>query len=82
MDSGHTAWVDDEVPACKLADERLPKQLRKLVGQVGGAMGQSIPTVSKNREADDPSHKSTAEALEAWIRRHYAEWYEGADCRA
>jgi hypothetical protein len=31
----------------------------------------------EDSEADDPSHKPTAEALEAWIRRHWAEWYEG-----
>jgi hypothetical protein len=43
MDEGHTAWLDGELAACKLADERLTKRLRKLLGQIGGAMGQSIP---------------------------------------
>jgi hypothetical protein len=43
MDEGHTDWLDGEVAACNLADERLTKRLRKLLGQIGGAMGQSIP---------------------------------------
>src|SRR5271168_1334102 len=43
MDEGHTAWLDGELAACNLADERLTKRLRKLLGQIGGAMGQSIP---------------------------------------
>jgi Transposase DNA-binding/Transposase Tn5 dimerisation domain len=43
MDEGYTAWLDGELAACNLADERLTKRLRKLLGQVGGAMGQSIP---------------------------------------
>jgi hypothetical protein len=43
MDDGHTAWLDGELSACNLADERLTKRLRKLLGQIGGAMGQSIP---------------------------------------
>jgi Transposase DNA-binding/Transposase Tn5 dimerisation domain len=43
MDEGHTDWLDGELAACNLADERLTKRLRKLLGQIGGAMGQSIP---------------------------------------
>ena len=43
MNEGHTAWLDGELAACKLADERLTKRLRKLLGQIGGTMGQSIP---------------------------------------
>jgi hypothetical protein len=43
MDESHTAWLDGELAACNLADERLTKRLRKLLGQIGGAMGQSIP---------------------------------------
>jgi len=43
MDEGQSAWLDGELAACSLADERLTKRLRKLLGQVGGAMGQSLP---------------------------------------
>lgn len=43
MGECHAAWLDGEFTGCKLADERLTKRLHKLVGQIGGAMGQSIP---------------------------------------
>ena len=43
MDGSHAAWVDGELAACNLADERLTKRLHKLLGQIGAAMGQSIP---------------------------------------
>ena len=39
MDESYTAWLDGELAACNLADERLTKRLRKLLGQIGGAMG-------------------------------------------
>ena len=38
MDEGHTSWLDGELAASNLADERLTKRLRKLLGQIGGAM--------------------------------------------
>jgi hypothetical protein len=43
MDEGHATWVDGERAGFHLADERLTKRLHKLLGQLGGAMGQSIP---------------------------------------
>jgi hypothetical protein len=43
MDEGHAGWVDGEVSNCQLADGRLTKRLHKLLDQIGGAMGQSIP---------------------------------------
>ena len=43
MDASAAAWLDGEVAGCDLADERLNKRLHKLLGQIGGAMGQSIP---------------------------------------
>ena len=43
MDVGQSTWLDGELAACNLADERLTKRLRKLLGQVGGAMGQCLP---------------------------------------
>ena len=39
MDEGRTDWLDGELAACNLADEHLTKRLRKLLGQIGGAMG-------------------------------------------
>ena len=45
MDGEADAWFDRELAGCSFADERLNKRLRKLVAQIGSAMGQSIPLV-------------------------------------
>lgn len=36
-------WVDREVSGCEFRDARLGFRFRKLLAQIGGAMGQSIP---------------------------------------
>jgi hypothetical protein len=43
MDGDIDAWFDRELAGCSLGDERLNKRLRKLLAQMGGAMGESIP---------------------------------------
>src|SRR5580700_8045158 len=48
MDGGSDAWFDRELAGCSFADERLYKRLRKLVAQIGSAMGQSIPLVCQD----------------------------------
>src|SRR3954466_15539593 len=48
MDGGSDAWSDRELAGCSFADERLSKRLRKLVAQIGSAMGQSIPLVCQD----------------------------------
>jgi hypothetical protein len=48
MDDTADAWLDKELAGCDLADERLNKRMRKLLAQVGGAMGQSIPLVCQD----------------------------------
>jgi hypothetical protein len=48
MDGGRDAWLDHELAGCSFADERLYKRLRKLVAQIGSAMGQSIPLVCQD----------------------------------
>ena len=48
MDKAVNAWFDRELAGCSLADERLNKRLRKLVAQMGSAMGQSIPLVCQD----------------------------------
>jgi hypothetical protein len=48
MDGGSDAWFDRELAGCFLADERLNKRLRKLLAQIGSAMGQSIPLVCQD----------------------------------
>lgn len=48
MEGEADAWFDRELAGCSLADERLSKRLRKLVAQIGSAMGQSIPLVCQD----------------------------------
>jgi hypothetical protein len=48
MDGTTNAWLDGELAGCSLADERLNKRLRKLLAQIGNAMGQSIPLVCQD----------------------------------
>lgn len=48
MDGDAGAWFDREIARCRLADERLKKRLRKLVAQIGSAMGESIPLVCQD----------------------------------
>src|SRR5918994_6968677 len=38
-----SAWIDREIAGCRFADERLNRRLRALLGQMAGAMGESIP---------------------------------------
>ncbi len=42
-ESGRYDWVDREVSGCEFRDARLGCPFRKLLAQIGGAMGQSIP---------------------------------------
>jgi hypothetical protein len=48
MDGEDDAWFARELAGCRFVDERLNKRLRKLVAQIGGAMGQSIPLVCQD----------------------------------
>ena len=41
-------WVDRETAGCEFRDARLGDRLRKLLAQIGGAMGQSIPLVCQD----------------------------------
>jgi hypothetical protein len=43
MDGAVESWGDGELTGCTLGDDRLIKPLRKLLAQIGSAMGQSIP---------------------------------------
>jgi Transposase DNA-binding len=43
MDDAGDAWFDRELAGCNLADQRLNKRLRRLLGRMEGAMGASIP---------------------------------------
>ena len=48
MDGEDDAWFDRELAGYCFVDERLNKRLRKLVAQIGSAMGQSIPLVCQD----------------------------------
>ena len=48
MDGATNAWFDRELAGCSFADERLNKRFRKLLAQLGSAMGQSIPLVCQD----------------------------------
>ncbi|WP_043284034.1 IS4 family transposase [Reyranella massiliensis] len=48
MDGAVESWVDGELAGCSLPDDRLNKRLRKLLAQIGSAMGQSIPLVCQD----------------------------------
>ena len=48
MDGATSGWFDRELAGCCFADVRLNKRLRKLLAQIGGAMGQSIPLVCQD----------------------------------
>jgi hypothetical protein len=48
MDGATDAWFDRELAGCSFADERLKTRLRKLLAQLGSAMGQSIPLVCQD----------------------------------
>src|SRR5260370_16276726 len=41
-------WFDRGLAGCSFADERLNRRLRKVVAQIGSAMGQSIPLVCQD----------------------------------
>jgi hypothetical protein len=48
MDAAGVAWFDPEIAGCSLADERLKTRLGKLLAQLAGAMGHSIPLVCQD----------------------------------
>jgi hypothetical protein len=48
MDGSVESWADGELTGCSLADDRLTQRLRKLLAQIGSAMGQSIPLVCQD----------------------------------
>jgi hypothetical protein len=48
MDEGGDSWFDREISGCHFADERLKARFCKLLVQMGGAVGQSIPLVCQD----------------------------------
>ena len=48
LTAGLGTWVDREAAGCEFKDERLGRRFRKLLGQIGSDMGQSIPLVCQD----------------------------------
>jgi hypothetical protein len=48
MDETGATWFDREIAGCHFADERLKGRFRKLLMQMGGAVGQTIPLVCQD----------------------------------
>jgi hypothetical protein len=48
MDEEEVGWFDREIAGCHFADERLKGRFRKLIAQLGGSVGQSIPLVCQD----------------------------------
>jgi len=42
------SWIDREIAGCEFRDARLGDRFRKLLSQIGSAMGQSIPLVCQD----------------------------------
>lgn len=42
------SWVDREIAGCEFKDVRLGERFRKLLAQIGSAMGESIPLVCQD----------------------------------
>jgi hypothetical protein len=45
------AWLDEELAGSTFADARLGQRLRRPLGQLGGAMGASLPLAGQDRAA-------------------------------
>jgi hypothetical protein len=41
--AGALSWVDAEIAGCRLGDKRLVERLRRLLGELGEAIGQPLP---------------------------------------
>jgi hypothetical protein len=57
MDAAGHAWLDDELSGCSLADARLTKRLRKLLEQMEGAVGASIPLACQDWANTKAAHR-------------------------
>ena len=41
--AGALSWVNAEIAGCRLGDKRLVERLRRLLGELGAAIGQPLP---------------------------------------
>jgi Transposase DNA-binding len=52
-----TTWLDRELAGCTLPDDRLAKRLRKLLEQLEGAMGASLPLACQDWAATKAAYR-------------------------
>ena len=50
-------WLDQELAGCTFPDDRLTKRLRKLLEQLGGAMGASLPLACQDWAATKAAYR-------------------------
>lgn len=55
-----TAWLDEELAGCSLADDRLGKRLRALLERLGGALGASLPFACQDWAATKAAYRFLA----------------------
>ncbi|BAV66911.1 IS4/Tn5 family transposase DNA-binding protein [Sphingobium cloacae] len=51
------SWLDAELAACEFADARLGKRLRRLLEQLGGAIGASLPLACQDWAATKAAYR-------------------------
>jgi hypothetical protein len=52
-----SAWIDRAIAGCRFADERLGRRLRALLGQMAGAMGESLPLACQDWAATKAAYR-------------------------
>ena len=85
MDGEAIAWFDRELAGVSLADVRLNKRLRKLVAQIGSAVGESIPLVCQDWANTKAAYRffSNDRVSEADILTgHFQSTRESRDCHS
>jgi len=55
--AGVQSWLDGELAGSVFADERLGKRLRALLGQLGGAVGESLPMACQDWAATKAAYR-------------------------
>ena len=56
-DAGGVSWIDNELAASSLGDRRLVERLRRLLGQLGDAIGQPLPFACQDWAATKAAYR-------------------------
>ena len=52
--AGALSWVDGEIAGCRLGDKRLVERLRRLLRELGEAIGQPLPLTCQDWARSKP----------------------------